>query len=163
MPRAGSAEFSRISQVPIPKYPLGYLQHQDVQMQVDDENTWTKRLVASLATHLPKHTVKYALQSSTYQSTFSLLGTSQSVLQCYPLQGCSDGTVNNIQVQVEVSEDDPPNSPSIHMQMKTEYRTMLENKWLSLHKPTTLTGLGENVSPPSSLLQHMPNQGLTLQ
>ena len=80
-----------------------------------DENTWTKRLVASLDIHLPKNTVTYtaehAIRFATYQSTRSLLGTSQSVLQCYPFQGCTDGAIKNIQVQVENQGGDSPNSP----------------------------------------------------
>ena len=79
------------------------------------ENTWTKRLVASLEMHLPKHTVKYTVEHAihfpTYRSSLSFLGTSKSVLQCYPFQGCGDDAVNNIQVLVEMSQSDPPNSP----------------------------------------------------
>lgn len=80
-----------------------------------DENTWTKRLVASLDIHLPKNTVMYtaedAIRFAAYQNTRSLLGTSQIVLQCYPFQGCTDSAIKNIQVQVENEGDDSPNSP----------------------------------------------------
>ena len=34
----------------------------------------------------------------------------ETVLKCYPFQGCADGSINNILVQVE-SQGDLPNSP----------------------------------------------------